>query len=449
MNRTSARFDVQPLRRIESLALCVYGLVTRILSLAVRSRARRRARQEPLYAHALDERLGWYGAHDAGQSLGWVWLHAVSLGETRAAALLLPALRQRWPGMRLLLTHSTATGWAQGQSLLLPGDRQTWLPWDSGPAVRRFLRHFRPRVGLLMETEVWPVLLHECRRAGVPMALLNARLNASSMEQAMRLRWLARPAYAALGCVLAQHEDDARRLQALGAPVPQVVGNLKLDVELAPEARALAARWTAAWPAQRPRVLLASTREGEETQWLQALAELRTRLAPLQILWLVVPRHPQRFDAVAAQLAAAGLVVSRRSAWADAVPPPLTQVDVVLGDSMGEMQAWALSSPLSLLGGSFAPLGGQNLIELIAAGSLVLTGPHTYNFADATTQAADAGLARPCADMREALDTLAQLLSEPAAWVQHGPRSRQWLAGQRGAVARHVQALAHWAPEGR
>ncbi|MFY7873599.1 MAG: 3-deoxy-D-manno-octulosonic acid transferase [Limnohabitans sp.] len=446
MNRSPASSTAQGLRRDESAALRLYGLLTRVLGLAVRARARRRARHEPLYAHALEERLGVYPGDNEICPQGWVWLHAVSLGETRAAALLVPALRAHWPGMRLLLTHSTATGWAQGQTLLQPGDRQTWLPWDSAPAVRRFLQHFRPRMGLLIETEVWPVLLHECRRAGVPVALLNARLSERSLRQALRLGWLARPAYAALGCVLAQHEDDAQRLQALGAPTPQVVGNLKLDAEVPTQARLLAARWAPAWPAMRPRVLLASTREGEETLWLQALAALRARLQPLHILWLLVPRHPQRFAAVAAEVSAAGLVVSRRSDWGEGPPALPEGVDVVLGDSMGEMQAWALSSPLALLGGSFAPLGGQNLIELIAAGCAVLTGPHTYNFADATLQACEAGVAWQTPDMAAALQAVAQRLEDPEGLAQTAALGAQWVSTQRGSVARHVQALSHWAP---
>lgn len=427
----------------ERLALGLYGLVTRCLSLRVRARAQRRALQEPLYAHALDERLGVYDSTVEQVPEGWVWVHAVSLGETRAVAQLVQALRERWPGMRLLLTHSTATGRAQGQSLLQPGDRQTWLPWDSAPAVRRFLRHFRPRLGLLIETEVWPVLLHECRLAGLPMALVNARLSEKSWRQAQRLRGLSRPAYAALGCVLAQHADDAARLRSLGATRVQVVGNLKFDVQVGEAAHALAAQWAPAWPVGRPRVLLASTREGEEALWLQALAALQPWLAPLHILWLLVPRHPQRFDAVAAEVSAAGLTLSRRSQWA--ATPDLSLVDVVLGDSMGEMQAWALSGQLALLGGSFAPLGGQNLIELLAAGCPVLMGPHTFNFADAAQQSRQAGLAFEVPDMLGALQMLAQRLQDPEALQAVARRTGPWLADQRGAVERHVQALVAWA----
>lgn len=440
--------DAPPLAWHEWLALGLYGLVTRLLSLRVRARARRRALQEPLYGHALDERLGVYDPPAEQVPGGWVWVHAVSLGETRAAALLVQALRQRWPGMRLLLTHSTATGWAQGQSLLQPGDRQTWLPWDSAQAVRRFLRHFRPRLGLLLETEVWPVLLHECRRAGVPMALVNARLSEKSWRQAQRLGVLSRPAYAALGCVLAQHADDAARLRSLGAPQVQVVGNLKFDVQVGEAAQTLAAQWAPAWPAGRPRVLLASTREGEEALWLQALEALQPLLRPLHILWLLVPRHPQRFDAVAAEVLAAGLTLSRRSQWS--ATPDLSQVDVVLGDSMGEMQAWALSGQLALLGGSFAPLGGQNLIELLAAGCPVVMGPHTFNFADAAQQARQAGVAFEAADMQQALACVAQMLQNPAERDGAARRTGPWLADQRGAVERHVQALTAWggAPPG-
>jgi len=310
---------------------------------------------------------------------------------------LLTALRARWPTVRVLLTHGTATGRAEGAKLLQPGDLQAWLPWDTPGAVQRFVRHFRPQLGLLMETEVWPNLVAVCRAQGVPLVLANARLNATSLRKAQRLSWLSRPAYAGLAAVWAQTEADAQRLRSLGAPVQAVVGNLKFDVQ--PNAQQLAQGRTWRARQERPVVLLASTREGEEALWLQALQTLqpqeplnkepKTALSLTQqaqaaikkqawqaVQWLLVPRHPQRFDEVAQQLQSAGLSVARRSQWADG---PASQADVWLGDSLGEMPLYYALADVALLGGSFAPLGGQNLIEAAACACPVVLGPHTFN----------------------------------------------------------------------
>ena len=185
-----------------------------------------RGAREPGYRQHLRERLGW----GALQTPGALWVHAVSLGETRAAAPLIEALRERLPGVPLLLTHGTATGRAAGADLLQPGDRQAWLPFDTPGAVRRFLQHQRPALGVLMETEVWPNLQSQAAQAGVPMVLANARLSERSAAKGRRLAPLMRPTLASMRCVLAQSEADAHRLSALGAGDVRVMGNLKFDL---------------------------------------------------------------------------------------------------------------------------------------------------------------------------------------------------------------------------
>eukprot|EP01036_Dinobryon_divergens_P001543 gene1543-2017_t len=227
-------------------ARALYSVVTWGAQPLLRRKLRRRAKAEPGYGVAIGERFGRYPApidslmmHSSSDPLGrFVWIHAVSLGETRAAAILLAALREQLPGMRLLLTHGTATGRAEGEKLLLPGDVQVWQPWDTPGAVARFLRKFRPAIGILMETEVWPNLVAGCRKRGVPLVLANARLNAKSLRNAQRLAALARPAYSNLAAVWAQTDDDAQRLRAIGARVAGVFGNLKFDV--VPDAAQLA-----------------------------------------------------------------------------------------------------------------------------------------------------------------------------------------------------------------
>ncbi|MDB5870441.1 MAG: Three-deoxy-D-manno-octulosonic-acid transferase domain protein, partial [Polaromonas sp.] len=196
----------------------------------LRRKLARRGQQEPGYLEAVDERFGHY-SQPAETAPELVWVHAVSLGETRTAGVLLKALRMHCPALRLLLTHGTATGREEGQALLKaigrPGDIQVWQPWDSPAAVRRFYSHFKPRLGLLMETEIWPNLVAEARRRAMPLVLVNGRLSAKSLRQAQRLAALSLPAYGALSAVYAQTALDAGRFRQLGAPVAGVFGNLK------------------------------------------------------------------------------------------------------------------------------------------------------------------------------------------------------------------------------
>jgi len=414
----------------------------------LRRKLRRRGRAEPGYLHAVEERFGRYAAPrpdaDAAAGRPLVWIHAVSLGETRAAAILLAALRARCPGLRLLLTHSTATGRAEGAKLLAPGDVQVWQPWDSRAAVRRFLAHFRPDVGVLMETEVWPNLVLESAAHGVPLTLANARLSAKSLRSAQRAGALLRPAYAALAAAWAQTEPDAERLRAIGAPVAGVFGNLKFDAR-PPEAQlAQGHAWRAASP--RPVVMLASSREGEELEFLQqirALAQVEQAQAATEsgaVQWLIVPRHPQRFDEVAALIEAQGFSVSRRSQWADGPQP----ADVWLGDSLGEMVAYYALADVALLGGSFAPLGGQNLIEAAACGCPLLMGPHTFNFSQAAELALAAGAAERLPDLAAALRRACVLAQSGAERARMAEAGRAFARQHQGAAARTAQALGRW-----
>lgn len=429
-----------------ALARAAYSALLRLLTPAYLARLWWRGRQEPGYREHLRERLGW-AAHPAAP--GALWLHAVSLGETRAAAALVAALRQARPGLRLLLTHGTATGREAGLALLREGDRQAWLPYDTPGAVRRFLRLHRPAVGVLMETEIWPNLQHEAARAGVPMVLANARLSERSARKAERLAVLMRPAAQALTLALAQGEADARRLRAAGAPAVVVCGNLKYDLQPDPAQLSRGAAWRQALG--RPVVVAANTREGEEAMLLAAWrARVRGEgvAGPLPLL-LIVPRHPQRFDAVAAEVAALGFGVARRSRWAGEPPPDAGQADVWLGDSLGEMALYYACADVALLGGSFQPLGGHNLIEAAASGCPILLGPSTFNFADAAEGALQAGAAWRVADMATAVDQALGLLGRPEALAQAASSARSFAAAHRGAAARMAaQILGMLPPRG-
>ena len=415
------------------LARSLYGLVLAAAQPLLLRKLRRRGRDEPGYLQAIGERFGRY---EVPAVPGALWIHAVSLGETRAAAILVQALRARDPSLRLLLTHGTATGRAEGERLLQPGDQQAWLPWDTPGAVTRFLDHFQPCAGVLMETEVWPNLTALCAQRGMPLALANARLSDKSFRQAMRLRALARPAYASRAAVWAQTEDDAQRLTEAGARVSAVMGNLKFDADPDPVQLATGQGWRARCGS--PVLMFASSREGEEAQFLREAAARQGQ----GLRWLLVPRHPQRFDEVAAQAAQAGLTVSRRSAWGEAGPDTQAmRADLWLGDTLGDMALYYGLSDVALLGGSFAPLGGQNLIEAAACACPVVMGPHTFNFARASEHALAEGAALRVANLAEAISQAVDLVSQAPRHAAMSQAARRFAQAHRGGADRTAQAI--------
>lgn len=402
----------------------LYSLMVMGAQPLLRRKLRRRGVAEPGYLEFVDERFGRY---DGVTEPGRLWIHAVSLGETRAAAILIDALRAARPDLRILLTHSTATGRAEGARLLREGDAQAWLPWDTPKAVKAFLNHFRPSAGVLMETEVWPNLVALSRERGVPLALANARLSEKSYRQARRLPRLSRPAYAGLRAAWAQTEEDARRLALAGATVQGVFGNLKFDATPSPGLLAAGRRWRGSQPV----VMFASSREGEEAEFLAAIRRHEG------VQWLLVPRHPQRFDAVAALAAGAGFSVSRRSAWAEAPAP----AQVWIGDSLGEMPLYYALADVALLGASFLPLGGQNLIEAAACGCPVVMGPHTFNFREAAELAQAAGAAVRVADMDEGVRAAVALARDGQARGRASTAGTQLIEAHRGAAKRTAEAV--------
>jgi 3-deoxy-D-manno-octulosonic-acid transferase len=426
----------------------------------LRRKLRRRARAEPGYAVAVPERFGYYAdAPEQASAVPWCWIHAVSLGEARAAGILIAALRRQNPDWRFLLTHGTATGRAEGAKLLREGDCQVWQPWDTPGAVRRFLDHFAPRIGVLMETEVWPALSTACAERGIPLVLANARLSPRSFARIRQLAWLARPIYASLAAAWAQTGVDALRLAVAGAKVGGVYGNLKFDATPDPSQLACAAALRAKlrWPV----IMLASSREGEEQQLLDVIKRHREGLAlPLpdglgqersssvprfeEVQWLIVPRHPQRFDAVAALIEEAGFTVLRRSAGLPDRPdaPEHAPPAIWLGDSLGEMALYYGVSSVALLGGSFEPLGGQNLIEAAACGCPVLMGRSTFNFAEAAELALEAGAALRVDDMAQAAAGALVLLADSARREAMVEAARAFACAHRGAAARTAAAIA-------
>ena len=423
------------MHRMERMALSLYAGLMWAIQPLLRAKLRRRARLEPPYAMGVDARFGHY--HDR-PSQGWVWVHAVSLGETHAAGILVRQLRTRVPGMRLLLTHGTAAGWLAGTAILAPGDRQEWLPWDTRDAVARFVLHFRPAVGLLMETEIWPNLVQACGRQQIPLYLVNARKSLRSFATANRKRLLAGPAYRGLSGVLAQASADASKLAALGAPVIAVTGNIKFDAHPVPQQLLLGRAWRRL--ARGPVLMLASSREGEEAAFVQALrAHQLAHGSPTKGAYqlLIVPRHIQRADVLTRQLQRAGWSVSRRSQWTDRPEP----ADIWLGDTMGELALYYALSDVALLGGSFAPFGGQNLIEAAACACPIVLGPHTFNFDEAAQWALAAGAAKRASGMHDALVQAFDWIEDADALTDARKCCLAFTGAHHGATARTATAV--------
>jgi 3-deoxy-D-manno-octulosonic-acid transferase len=401
----------------------------------LRRKLHKRAQAEPLYGQFIEERFGHY-SQSAHQD--WIWIHAVSLGETRTAAILLQGLRQALPGMKLLLTNGTATGREEGRKLLQDGDLQVWQPWDSPEVLDRFFSAFKPKLGLLLETEVWPLLVQGAQVHGVPLMLVNARMSDKSMLKAQRWPSLMQPAYAGLSAVCAQAQDDAIRLKALGAKVQGIFGNLKFDAKPDAVQLALGQSWRQQLTA--PVVMLASSREGEESAWLAAWQTFILQRSDVHVHWLIVPRHPQRVAEVESLLLSGGLRVSRRSTWGQEGPTHPTPV-VLLGDSLGEMALYYSLSDVALLGGSFEKLGGQNLIEAAACACPIVMGPHTFNFAEASEAAQASGAAQRASDMAEAVRLAVETVQSKQAQQMRSNHAVQFAQQHGGATERTVLAV--------
>ena len=391
-----------------------------------------RARKQHEYLQHWPERLGWVRTWTGGPRL---WIHAVSVGETRAAAPLISAWRTRHPDCAILLTHATPTGRDTGKTLFGETIEQAYLPYDFPPLVWLFLRRARPNLGVIMETELWPNLFAACRRLNLPLFLINARLSERSARGYARFRGLVAPALRTLNGLAAQTADDAKRFRALGAEDVCITGNLKFDVT-APEGIELRVQALKQRFANRFVWLAASTREGEESVLLDVLNQLRLD----DVLLVIVPRHPQRFDEVAHLIDTRGLPWARRSDPETNINTD-TKLRIFLGDSMGEMAAYFAVANVAYIGGSLLPFGGQNLIEAAAAGCPALIGPHTWNFTEAADQAIAAGAARRVIDSESLATNLRVLHDDKISRESMAAAGRQFAERNRGATQRTLAIL--------
>jgi 3-deoxy-D-manno-octulosonic-acid transferase len=397
-----------------------------------------RAHKQPEYLRHLGERFGFYSTPSDKPI---IWLHTVSVGETRAAQSLIARLRKTYPQHQILLTHTTPTGRATGEQLYGDGVLRVYLPYDYPFAVNKFLRHFQPRIGILMETEIWFNLIHACRKTGTPLLLLNARMSEKSARNYARFARLTRDALGELAAVAAQTTDDAARLTSLGARNVHVTGNLKFDIEPPPALLQMGRQLREQLGIGRKVFLAASTREGEEALLLEALNNINIP----ELLLVLVPRHPQRFGEVARLLEQRGIAFMRKSEMGQSGKVQnravLPEIQAVLGDSMGEMFAYYAAADIAFIGGSLLPYGGQNLIEACAAGTPVLVGPHTHNFAEATRLAASAGAAIQVRDAGELIINLQQLLDNPDTLPEMRRQCAGFVKNNRGATDKSLRII--------
>jgi 3-deoxy-D-manno-octulosonic-acid transferase len=425
---------------MNTLVQALYSAVMWCAQPLLRLKISRRGTAEPGYLVNIEERFGQYdmpAVQRTSQDQQFVWVHAVSLGETRAAAVLVAALRETLPGMKLLFTHGTATGREEGQKILRNGDVQVWQAWDTVAATARFIQHFKPKIGIMMETELWPNMAVACSKFKVPLVIANARMSEKTHRKTSRFSSLARPAYESLTAVWPQSVDDAARFTRLGAPVKTIFGNLKFDAQVDATQLALGQHWRLAM--RQPVVMLASSREGEELQLLQYLQKSRPTSANVQ--WLIVPRHPQRFADVEALIKQYGFDVSKRSDWLEQPTLSNNNKTIWLGNSLAEMALYYGMSDVAMLGGSFEPLGGQNLIEAAACGCPVVMGPSTFNFATAAEYAIASKAAFQSSDFTQAMNVVYRLIEDAEALKAAKIAALKFAASHQGAAKKTALAI--------
>ena len=387
--------------------------------------------KQPEYRQHWGERFGFY---NISINKPIIWLHCVSVGETRAAAPLVHALIKQYPQHQLLLSHSTPTGRATSEQLFGNQVLRIYLPYDLSFAVKRFLAYFKPTIGVLMETELWFNLIAACQQQSIPLLLVNARLSEKSAIGYKKLGQLTSQGLASLAAVAAQSNDDAARLQQLGANNVHVLGNLKFDVSPPENALAQGQQLRDLFGLHRPVFLAASTREGEEALILEAV---KTANVP-HLLTIIVPRHPQRFNEVEALLQQHHLSYQKRSTLAK---PLGDEIHYLLGDSMGELFSYYASADVCLVGGSLLPFGGQNLIEPMRMGKAVIIGEHTFNFKEVSALAVAQRAAIRVSTTGELANTLRMLITNPPLQAKMGAKGLALCAASQGATQQTVQII--------
>ena len=424
------------------LLTTLYNALWRIAPPLIRHYLRKRARKNPAYLEHWNERFGEPHPNPVQQP---IWIHAVSVGETRAAQPLIAELQRRFPDAPLLLTQMTPTGRATAAQLY-PQAQCRYLPYDRRDWVAQFLREHRPQFGILMETEIWANLISGCHKNHIPLFLANARLSEKSQRSYQKIPSLIRPALHQLTAICAQTPADAQRLQQLGASSPIVCGNTKYDIPIPPQARELAAQFRQKIGNRRV-FLAASLREKDGQDEAELI--LSAWHNNTDALLIIIPRHPERFQATYALAQQRGFKTQKRSDNAPIRP----DTQVWIGDSMGEMYAYFQAADIVFIGGSLVNTGCQNIIEPLQCGKPVLFGPSIYNFQAACQEALAAGVAQQIHSAGELVQTVTQQLMQPEIHAQQASKTAAYLAQHRGAsqritdvIEQHLKQTATSAP---
>ena len=433
------------------MARILYSLLLYLLLPAVLVRLGWKGVRNPAYWRRWPERWGFVAPLPQP---GAIWLHAVSVGETRAAVPLVRALLQRYPGRRILITTMTPTGSAQVRELFGADVAHCYVPYDLPDAVRRFLDRTRPGLALIMETELWPNLFHQCHRRGIPLLVANVRMSEKSMGRYLKFAALTRATLQQVSLFAVQFETDAVRLRRLGADSARVrvTGSIKFDIPIPADLAAHAQMLRLALGKDRPVWLAASTRDGEEGAVLAAYRSLKMRFPSL--LLVLVPRHPERFAAVARLCRNEGFAIALRSAQLHPLGPQTQEqfsmgpaTDILVGDTMGELALFFGAADVAFVGGSLVPTGGHNILEACAAGVPVVFGPHMFNFAEISRLTVERGAGRQVADAADLAVAVGSYLADASLRAATGAAGRHMIEENRGALAANLQLIQTLLPQ--
>ncbi len=388
------------------------------------------------YWHRWPERFGFVAPLGARRV---IWVHAVSVGEVRSAAALIESLALRYPEHRLVVTTMTPTGSDQVRDLFGERVSHCYVPYDFPDAVRRFFDRVHPEIAVIAETEFWPNIFAECGLRGIPLLLVNGRVSQASLRGYLRVPRIARAMLENADLLCAQTRTDAQRLRNLGAPeaLVKVTGNLKFDVELPRDLLESGRALRDCWGQGRPVWIAASTHAGEERRVLDAFERLRSSIPAL--LLVLVPRHPERFKSVARLCQRRGLEVELRSRTHGALP---ADCNVLLGDTMGELQRLYAAADVAFIGGSLVPHGGQNLLEACAVSVPPVFGPHMFHFEEIAAMALERGAARQVHDSAALAAAVALYFEQPELRRAAGRAAHTLVTDNRGALERTLELVS-------
>ena len=413
----------------------LYSLLLYLLLPWVGLRLLVRGLRNPDYWRRIPERFGFVHAISAGRV---IWIHAVSVGEVRAATPLIRALEDRYPDSRILVTCMTPTGSATVRELFADRVAHCYVPYDYPSAIRRFLDRTHPAIAIIMETELWPNIFHICHAQSIPVMVTNVRMSQTSMRKYLKFRRLARSTLERVSIFAAQSRADAERLQTLGAAphAVHVTRSIKFELNLPASLREAAEVLRAQWGRDRPVWLAASTHVGEEELVLGAIEELKSRF-PTGLL-VLVPRHPERFAQVTRQCRRAGFNVALRRQQRGPLDP---NINVLVGDTMGELQLFYGAVDVAFIGGSLVATGGHNLLEAAAVGTPVVFGPHMFNFQEIGVLALERGAGVQIQRPQDLASAIADFLGDANRRFEAGEAGKKLVEENRGALKRNVRLL--------